>query len=575
MNTTTKNTKKNIAVKKSTANLADSTPKTCIETSSTEEKLLARLKEAENDLADLYNNAAIGYHTISIDGTILSMNRTELEWLGYTEDELINKKTIFDIQDKASATIGRNVFGGLKDSGKITDVELQFKRKDGTSFPVQISSTATRNLKGEITSFKTIVKDITNLKKLEHEVRHSQKMEAISVLVAGIAHNFNNILTPIMTNAGDMLDQARPNSEEREMLHDIVVSAQKGAYLIKQMITLSKSSERYTTAQFDVREILSTAADFCKKCKPDNVTLEIRIPKQPIFITGSKGLITEAISHICSNAIEAMPKGGHLRLAATTAITTNRQEAMLGNPDSDTYAILSISDTGVGIPKIIQNRIFEPFFTTKGLASKNGLGLSVTYSILKDHNGFIDFLTDEDSGTTFNLYLPCKPAEYQTAQNTAKTDPSHAKSPDKKAGEGQGATVKYILAIDDDSTFLRMLRRLLEKSGYHVICTNSGNVALEILRDSVSPTATTSAHLPANARISLVLLDVVMPEINSEHLLQKLRRLTDTIPVIIVSGFGDTQRVNELVKHGIREIICKPFERITLIDAIKRALNEH
>lgn len=537
----------------------------------------ASLLQAEKRFRDLYENAPVGYHTISTDGLILSMNKTELDWLGYKREEIVGKKTIFELQTDASANKGKNAFIDLQKSGKMTDLELEFVRKNGTRMPVLIDSVIEKNQNDNISSFRTIVRDISQQKRLEQQLRHAQKMESLGVMAEGIAHNFNNLLTPILVNASDLIDNFPINSEQHQSLQDIVEAAKRGANLVKQLTTLGHKPE--TFHPIDLKIITEETVSMLRKIIDPKIKIETLMTAKNTSVVGDETQIQQAVLNLCFNARDAMPDGGTLTIAIRNSEITNETLGLSALAREGQYIILSVTDTGVGIPASIQNRIFDPFFTTKGLAKGTGLGLSTTYSIAQEHGGFIHVYSEAGHGSKFRIYLPAPEenfmSEGDTSASPSKTSKAKRATHETDRTENEHSPNKEcILIIDDEHTILQAAERILHQAGYQVVVAEDGAKGLDIIRKTRLPHPPMSQRIPDDIQhIDLVILDVIMPRMSGEKVLEHIRGITETLPVIISSGYGNTGRVIDVLKKGAQCIISKPFGKNTLLKTVREVLD--
>lgn len=525
------------------------------------------LYQAELMFHDLYNNAPVGYHTLNPDGVILSMNQTELDWLGYTPEELVNTHTIFDLQTPPSARKGRSMFENLKTTGRLGDVELEFIRKDGSIMPVIIQSVLNRDPEGNMTYSRTIVRDISDQRQLEEQLRHAQKMESLGVMSIGIAHNFNNLLTPILVNASDLLAEFSPDSEQHEILEDIVDTTRRASKLVAQLTALGRSGDP-SMRHVNLSKLTRQTVNVLRKTLESSTQVNVQLTEKRAEITGNPELIEQVLLNLSFNARDAMPEGGTITLELETAEITEETISMSALADIGHYYVLSVSDTGVGISRDIQERIFDPFFTTKGLANGTGLGLTTAYGIMRDHGGFIHLYSEPGHGSLFRLYFPIP-------MNTPSEDASPGESvtvdaPDTDNGNVSGGK-ECILIIDDENEVRRSASRILQKSGYSVLNAENGMRGLHIIRQALDGDVGPNGE---QIVIDLVILDVVMPGMSGENVLEHLRKLSTNLPVLVASGYGNAERVLRFMDRGAQGTIAKPFDTRSLLRHVRNILDE-
>jgi len=529
------------------------------------------LREAEQRFRDLYENAPAGYHTVAPDGTILSMNTTELRWLGYARDEVVDRKTIFDLQTPASAIRGRALFKELKASGELNNVELDFVRKDRTTVPVRIHSRGVNNDAGEFEFARTVVHHMGKEKELERQLRHAQKMESLGIMAAGIAHNFNNLLTPVLVNASDLKEDFAENSTGYEVLQDIEEAARRGAALVRQLTTLSRSADT-AHALVEPRDIIEETAEILRKTLDKAIRVETTTTDRDTEILGNHGQIQQALLSLAFNARDAMPDGGLLEIDLQVAEIMDITSSFSPPPRPGTYVVISVSDTGVGMSREVQERIFDPFFTTKGLAKGTGLGLSTTYAIVQDHGGFVHVYSEPGIGTRFRMYFPLR-----TPDPVHSPLPRSAKQHEETESENRHQHLRgdeLVLIIDDEQNVLRSATRILKRAGYDVLQATDGIAGLDALRRSQLHRTSHDHGSAGEARpIDLVILDVVMPRMAGEQVLQRIRTISADLPVIVASGYGQTARVLDFLNRGAQNVIGKPFDTAELLKAVRETLD--
>ena len=528
------------------------------------ESSIKSVTETEKLLRDLYNNAPIGYHVIDTSGLITLMNSTELKWLGYSEEEIVGKKTIFDLETPASAITGRRMFSEVLSSDKMVYGELEFVRRDGSIMPVGIHTLPIKDKSGKVISCRTIVQDTIERKKIERQLHYAQKMEAIRSLVEGIAHNFNNILTPILVNASRLASEFPKKSEKHEISEDIVHAARRGANLVKQINRLINPSQQLTES-VNLKKIISQTVNILQSTLDPSIRIKSAINTTKVTIPGNIGEIEQVLLNICLNARDAMPDGGQLSI-------TLEENDFPGKPGK--YLCISVSDNGTGIPAELQSRIFDPFFTTKGLAKNAGLGLSSAYTTIKAHSGFIDVQSEMGKGSTFRVFLPVAqknrvniPEEDDQA-NSFEEIPSHQE--ENSAGK-TAASRETILVIDDDIHLQKSISMVLKQAGYNVICASDGKTGMKCLTEALS--GKNKKKTEKTSPIDLVILDLVLPDCPGEEVLEDIRAVSAEIPVLISTGCSTQKRLKKLLNMDTGTVVLKPFDKNLLLREIRRTLD--
>ena len=512
------------------------------------------LSEAEQKLLDICEAAPIGNHTIDETGTILSMNAAELQWLGYDEEEIVGRKTIFDLQNASSRERGVAALERLIRDGELRNLELSMIRKDGSVLPVSVQSRAVYGTDGRFCFARSVCIDITNRKRLEHEVAHRRQMDASNVMAQGIAHNFNNLLTPILVNADELMNDCEAGSEEREILGDIVLAATRGAELVKQLAALGGG--RPTCREpVDLSMVVLQVIAGLQCSLPASVRVATHLTAERPSVLGNLGDMQQMLMILCENAAEAMPSGGVLAIsladyAAADDFTT------LACPDIS-YVRMSVSDTGTGMDSETSERAFDPFFTTKGLASHTGLGLSTLDVIAKRHEGFVGIDSREGQGTTLHVDLPSIPS---TAAEAPRTEELPAEERGARASRESSAGV-HILIVDDECAVCRAAARALKRDGFVITEVHDGADAIAVL------------HGPQRASIELVLLDILMPGTCGKEVLRDIRAEWSLLPVVIMSGVSEhAAELAAEVGGSSTYAIEKPFETAQLLSVVHTAL---
>jgi PAS domain S-box-containing protein len=417
---------------------------------------------------------------------------------------------------------------------------------------------------GAKTVTEWIVRDMTDRRRLEDQLRQAQKMESVGTLAGGIAHDFNNLLTGILGYTRLLLNRLKPDDPNRKQMQVIERSAQRAAELTSQLLTFSRRAAS-RPAPASLNEVVQRAVDALRPGLPDGIEVVVRAAPDLCTAAIDQPQILQVLQQLFANAREAMPGGG--RLLVETANRTLTEEECRGNLEARAgrFVTLAVEDTGRGIDPSIRPRIFEPFFTTKMKGEGTGLGLSMVYGSVKGHDGWVEVSSQPGRGSRFVAHLPVwDPAT--AAERVAGESPERilerlaglvtvpAQAPGGAAGPGRGRTV---LAVDDESTVLALAKDILEMHGYRVLTARNGEEALRLFRSSRQP-------------IDLVLLDLTMPVMGGRECLKRLRELDPRVRVVISSGFSADATVAEILREGAIDYIQKPYD----IDVLARVVSE-
>ena len=377
---------------------------------------------------------------------------------------------------------------------------------------------------------------------LEKQVRHSQKMEAIGTLAGGVAHDFNNILYPILGYTEMALEEVAEGSPARESLDEILTAAQRARKLVEQILTFSRLDHQ-GRIPLKIQGAVKEALNLLRATLPVTIEVVQRIDENCGPVLADPTQIQQVVMNLCTNAFHAMQDHGGTLTVGLEEIQI-ASEDLPGSQDPVTYVKLTVADTGYGMSKDVLERIFEPYFTTKKVGEGTGMGLAVVHGIIKGYDGDIQVHSESGNGTTFNVYLP---RIYKDVR-TARPAPEKIEKGDER-----------ILLVDDEDQIARMLEQMLESLGYRVRAVSDPLEALEIFENT--PQA-----------FDLVITDMTMPKITGDLLARELMKIRPGIPVILCTGFSKLIDEDRAKKIGIRRLIMKPIIKSEIAGAIREVL---
>ncbi len=511
------------------------------------------LRENEEKFRDLYDNAPGGYHEFDMEGRITNINKTELEMMGYSFEEVIGKhvwKFSVDEDARREAILARLAGTNLPSQG----IRRTYRRKDGTEFPILIHIRMLRDANGRIKGIRSAVQDITEQDKLEKEretlqeqLRESQKMEAIGQLAGGIAHDFNNMLTIIKGYTQLTLAEMNEQDPLRGNVDEIKKAADRAAGLTRQLLAFSRRQVMEMKI-IDLNAALYNLEKMLRRVIGEDIDLVTLLAEDLGRVKTDPWQIEQVIMNLAVNARDAMPSGGKLVIETTNAELDEIYAHSHVGITPGRYVMIAVSDTGVGMTHEVKERIFEPFFTTKEKGRGTGLGLSTVYGIVRQSGGDVWVYSEPGQGTTFKIYLP-------------RVDESLEELREKiTAGETPQGT-ETILVVEDEEAVRKLAVRILKRQGYAVLDASSGEEALLIAGEHKGP-------------IHLLVTDVVMPGMSGGTLAEQLTPIRPEMKVLYMSGYTD----DAIVHHGMLDpganYIQKPFTVEGLVGKVKEVLDK-
>jgi two-component system, cell cycle sensor histidine kinase and response regulator CckA len=422
--------------------------------------------------------------------------------------------------------------------------ELHQVTKDGKDIDVESRWTLVRDNRGKPKSILIINTDITEKKKLEAQFLRAQRLESVGTLASGIAHDINNVLTPIMLSL-ELLQERLTDEESQRLLNTIKRSTHRGANLMKQVMSFSKGVEGERIA-LQVTGIISEIEKIAKETFLRSIEIRTDIPKDLRTISGDATQLHQVVMNLCVNARDAMQDGGILSISAENLLIDEDYAHINTEAKTGPYIVITVSDTGTGIPSEIIDRIFEPFFTTKEHGKGTGLGLSTSLGIVKSHGGFITVYSEVGKGTAFKVYLPAI-----TTPETLKVQEHQHELP---AGHGES-----ILVVDDEDRIREITKKTLETNGYKIITANDGKEAIAL-------------YMQHRELIKAVLMDMMMPVMDGQASIRAIRKINPEVKIITVSGLSEKDRLAS-VADDTNAFLPKPYTAEKLLKTIHEVLS--
>ena len=392
------------------------------------------------------------------------------------------------------------------------------------------------------------LRDLTEQKKIEALALRTQRMESIGTLAGGIAHDLNNVLTPIMMSI-ELLKSDPANDPERTTILDTIhCSCSRGADLVHQVLTFARGLDGQRIS-IGLRHLIDDLKGIIGETFPRNIQIVTQVPLDLWPVLGDPTQLHQVLLNLAVNARDAMPNGGTLTLSASNLTLDDQFVGACPAASLGRHVLLQVSDTGLGIPLEIRDRIFEPFFTTKEIGKGTGFGLATVHTVVKAHGGFLNVDSEVGRGTTFKIYLPADPATLRTAPSTPPFQTELPRGRDE-----------LVLVIDDELSVRDITQRTLEAFGYRVITAHDGAEAVALYTKQAQ-------------QISLVLTDMMMPGMDGAATIQVLKRIDPTVRIIIVSGLEVSENVAKCTKDGAYDFLAKPYTAKTLITLVRTVLD--
>jgi signal transduction histidine kinase/ActR/RegA family two-component response regulator len=424
--------------------------------------------------------------------------------------------------------------------------ELEKPTKAGTPVTVLSRWKLLRDPAGRPQSFLVVETDISMQKKLEAQFLRAQRMEAVGALAGGIAHDLNNVLAPILLSL--QILRGRLNDElDVKLLASMESSAQRGADLVRQVLSFARGIEgqRFVV---NPNHLVRDIRKITKETFPVNIAFAFQSQPELWNVTGDPTQLHQVLMNLCVNARDAMPSGGKLTLTMENLELDELQASMHPESKPGPYVLLTVSDTGAGIPKAIQHKIFEPFFTTKETGKGTGLGLSTTASIVRSHGGFLHLYSEPGRGATFKIYLPANPTA--VVPEVAAIEP-----PSLPRGNGE-----LVLMVDDEESIRTAIQKTLEIFGYRVLLAIHGAEAVAL-------------YAQHRHDIAIVITDMAMPVMDGPATIAALKMMNPAVKIIGSSGMASSGGAAKAVAAGVIHFVPKPYTAETMLKVLAQALH--
>jgi len=500
----------------------------------------AKLKE-QSMLIDSMRDAVI---IRDLDGRILFWNKGAELIYGFSASEVMNKsaaKILWGENQDDIKQIVQNVLRAGHWSG-----ELKKRRKTGEELGVESNWILTYNEQEKQKAIITIDRDVTERWRLQEQFLRAQRLDSLGRLAGGIAHDLNNIFTPMLLSL-ELLETKLSDEKSQKWIKTLQRNLERGTQLVQQILNFARG----TTGDMqpcNLANLMQELIDFIKNTFPKNILIKTQVAEDLPLVKADPTQIYQALLNLAVNARDAMPAGGELTFHLEPFSVGERNALIHLDAKIGQYVRISVSDTGTGMSPEVLDKIFEPFFTTKEVGKGTGLGLSTVFSIVKHHQGFINVYSELGKGTVFRVYLPV----WQQKIDTGRQETAQAQAQMRR---GQG---EYILVIDDEAAVCDSVKSLLTAHGYSALTALTGQAGIELLKQH-------------QESIVAAVVDMSMADMDGLKTVQALRKISPTLKIIVASGFLDSERITLLKRENAEAFLQKPFEAAKLLQALAEA----
>jgi PAS domain S-box-containing protein len=499
-----------------------------------------QLRASQGRLQALFDNSMDAIILADDAGHFVDVNPATCDLLGYTREDFfkINLRTIFPATEQAWADGAWREF--MREGAQRGECELWCSNGTG----VRVDYSAIANIMPGL--HLAIIRDATERRTLQNRLLRQQRLESVGRLASGVAHDLNNILTPLMM-APAMLRPHVKETAARMLLDTLETGARRGSAVVQQLLTFSQG-ESGPKSRVELPRLMADSVTMIRDTFPKNVQVELSCMPGDFPVFGDRNQLQQVILNLAINAADSMPKGGRMVLCLDRAVITPEEAAKDAEAREGEHAVIIVVDHGTGIAPETLDKIFDPFFTTKPFGQGSGLGLSVVMGIVRSHGGFIRTSSRMGVGTIIKVHLPLH-------RDPAVETPAPA-HPERPLPATAGRTV---LVVDDESPVRDIIRLTLGREGYHVLCAEGVDAAFTQLQ-------------AAGGRVDLVLTDIAMPGVSGVKLIELLRSRRADQAILVMTGNGDGYPGLKDMENHICGLLSKPFDSTTLLRAVSSAL---
>ncbi len=507
-------------------------------------RMLEALQESESMFRTIFDLSPQAIALSELEtGKLREVNQTFCELTQFARQDVVGKTTtelgFYSVKDR-----GRFI-NELKTHGEVHSLEMDFKARDGSILKSLMFSKVISLARKKL--LLTIFLDMTEHRRLEAQLRHAHKMEAVGTLAGGIAHDFNNLLQAVLGYTQILLMERDPSSHDYEKLAAIEKMARRGGDLSKRLLIYARRVESKPKPLNINQEIVQTCK-VLERTMPKMIDINLHLAEDISIVSCDPAELQQIIMNLSVNATDAMPDGGHLSIETENVFLDGSYCRNNPGASEGVHVLMRLSDTGCGINEEVKDHIFEPFFTTKEVGKGTGLGLPMVYGLVKAQGGYITCESDPGRGTTFRTYFPVPHSEGSVVMESPQM------------GGPMPGGVETVLVVDDEETVRLSTRDMLKHFGYTVVLAENGEKALE----------TYKGHA---AGIDLVILDLSMPGMGGHQCARELTAMDPDVTILIASGHSPSAQEKDLVEAGAAGFISKPYQVGDLMRKVRLTLD--
>lgn len=507
-----------------------------------------RLDQRMQQLAAIVESSEDAIISKTLDGIILTWNASAERLYGYPAGEAIGQAmTILLPEDRPDEET--EILTRIRSGERVEHFETVRRTKNGELVDVSLTISPIRGDEGKVSGASHIARDITERKRIDAQLRHTQKLESLGVLAGGVAHDFNNLLTGILGNASLALETLSTNNPARGLLRDVMSASERASTLTRQLLAYAGKGS-FIVEPINLSDLISEISRLIQTSISKNVQMRLELREDLPMVQADASQLQQLIMNLVINGAEAIGTEDNGTVLVTTGIQLVDDQYLQNtigeatNLKPGAYVTLEVHDTGCGMNEETVRRIFDPFFTTK--FTGRGLGLSAAQGIVRGHKGAMKVYSRPGRGTTFKVLLPA-------LNQSAEVVPP---PPLISAAGGE-----LILVVDDEEIIRKTAKSMLERHGYTVVVAEDGQRAVELFQ-------------VLSDKVAMVLLDMTMPVLSGEETFAHLKNISPGVKVLLSSGYNESEAIRRFTGKGLAGFIQKPYSSTALAEKVKAVVKE-